>query len=201
MPPHVLISRIPCIDGLCAAARRLCRAGTPARTARHLPRRRHAPGQQQPQDQTVAPPAAPAGQAAPGSESQDRGATRRLRTVCRPGKRRPRRRSSAACRTPRPRSRAKTSSWSRSTPPARAARCASRGRPKRARARSRRRTAPAAAADKESRCATACKAFASLKRAADAVCRLAGDDDARCDHAKKLVERERAARRAVRLQG
>lgn len=44
-----------------------------------------------------------------------------------------------------------------------------------------------AAADEESRCDTACKAFASLKRAADAVCRLAGDDDARCDHAKKLV--------------
>jgi len=42
--------------------------------------------------------------------------------------------------------------------------------------------------DKESRCDTACKAFASLKRAADAVCRLAGDDDARCDHAKKLVD-------------
>lgn len=46
-----------------------------------------------------------------------------------------------------------------------------------------------ATADKESRCATACKAFASLKRAADAVCRLAGDDDARCDHARKLVEK------------
>jgi len=46
----------------------------------------------------------------------------------------------------------------------------------------------AAADDKESRCDTACKAFASLKRAADAVCRLAGDDDARCDHARKLVD-------------
>lgn len=43
-------------------------------------------------------------------------------------------------------------------------------------------------ADNESRCATACKAFASLQRAADAVCRLAGEDDARCAHAKKLVD-------------
>lgn len=46
----------------------------------------------------------------------------------------------------------------------------------------------APAADHESRCAIACKAFASLKRAADAVCRLAGEHDARCDHAKKLVD-------------
>lgn len=40
----------------------------------------------------------------------------------------------------------------------------------------------------QSRCATACKAFASLRRAADAVCRLAGKDDARCHHARDLVD-------------
>jgi hypothetical protein len=45
------------------------------------------------------------------------------------------------------------------------------------------------------RCDIACKAFASLERAADAVCRLAGERDARCKHARHLVDvnRERVA--------
>jgi hypothetical protein len=37
-------------------------------------------------------------------------------------------------------------------------------------------------------CAEACKAFASLQRAADAVCRLAGDDTRRCKKARETVE-------------
>lgn len=45
------------------------------------------------------------------------------------------------------------------------------------------------------RCDIACKAFASLERAADAVCRLAGEQDARCKHARHLVDvnRQRVA--------
>jgi hypothetical protein len=38
------------------------------------------------------------------------------------------------------------------------------------------------------RCANACKAMGSLRRAADAVCRLAGATDARCSHAKGVVD-------------
>jgi len=37
-------------------------------------------------------------------------------------------------------------------------------------------------------CASACRAFASLDRAAGAVCRLAGESDARCLRAKKSVK-------------
>jgi hypothetical protein len=44
------------------------------------------------------------------------------------------------------------------------------------------------AKDDRSRCDTACRAFASLERAADAVCRLAGDAKDRCARAKKLVD-------------
>jgi hypothetical protein len=40
----------------------------------------------------------------------------------------------------------------------------------------------------DARCAQACKAFFSLKRAADAVCRLAGDKDARCTRARGVVK-------------
>jgi hypothetical protein len=50
--------------------------------------------------------------------------------------------------------------------------------------------APAPKADKkssESSCSTACRAFSSLGRAASAVCRLAGDKDARCTHAHQVV--------------
>ncbi len=45
---------------------------------------------------------------------------------------------------------------------------------------------PLASGDK--RCDQACLAFASLKRAADAICRLAGDTDARCTRAKRIVD-------------
>lgn len=40
----------------------------------------------------------------------------------------------------------------------------------------------------DNRCPNACKAFASLERAADAVCRLAGETDNRCTRAKQLVK-------------
>ncbi|MEZ4219407.1 MAG: hypothetical protein R3B13_00670 [Polyangiaceae bacterium] len=40
----------------------------------------------------------------------------------------------------------------------------------------------------DKRCDEACLAFASLRRAADAICRLAGDSDARCSRAKKIVD-------------
>lgn len=40
----------------------------------------------------------------------------------------------------------------------------------------------------DARCENACKAFSSMKRAADAVCRLAGDPDARCKKARTLVK-------------
>jgi hypothetical protein len=40
----------------------------------------------------------------------------------------------------------------------------------------------------DSRCENACKALASMKRAADAVCRLAGDGDTRCKKARTLVK-------------
>lgn len=39
----------------------------------------------------------------------------------------------------------------------------------------------------ENGCATACRAFASLGRAASAVCRLTGDADARCTRAKGIL--------------
>lgn len=50
--------------------------------------------------------------------------------------------------------------------------------------------APPAKAEKksaESSCATACRAFASLERAADAVCRITGEKDGRCAHAHAVV--------------
>jgi hypothetical protein len=46
--------------------------------------------------------------------------------------------------------------------------------------------APLAGAD--SRCANACRAFASLKRAADGVCRLTDETDARCTKARAIVK-------------
>ena len=48
----------------------------------------------------------------------------------------------------------------------------------------------------ESPCVTACRAFASLERAAGAVCRLAGEADERCARAKATVEEN--ARRVAR---
>jgi len=49
--------------------------------------------------------------------------------------------------------------------------------------------APAKPAKKaeESSCSTACRAYSSLGRAATAVCRLAGEKDARCAHAHRVV--------------
>jgi hypothetical protein len=50
--------------------------------------------------------------------------------------------------------------------------------------------APPAKAEKkteESSCSTACRAYSSLGRAASAVCRLAGEKDARCTHAHRVV--------------
>jgi hypothetical protein len=50
--------------------------------------------------------------------------------------------------------------------------------------------APAPKAEKkssESSCSTACRAFTSLEHAASAVCRLAGDKDARCTHARNVL--------------
>jgi hypothetical protein len=37
-------------------------------------------------------------------------------------------------------------------------------------------------------CENACRALASMKRAADAICRLAGSGDARCTDAQRKVE-------------
>jgi hypothetical protein len=58
---------------------------------------------------------------------------------------------------------------------------------------------PGAAADEEAsgdsvanRCAVACRAFGSLRRAADAVCRLAGEADARCKRAQGVVNQSRS---------
>lgn len=48
-----------------------------------------------------------------------------------------------------------------------------------------------ALAEGDPRCESACKAFASLERAAKGVCRLTKDDDARCVRAKEIVEENR----------
>jgi hypothetical protein len=48
--------------------------------------------------------------------------------------------------------------------------------------------ASAGASKSESRCGNACRAFASLERAAGAVCRLAGDATERCARARKIRE-------------
>lgn len=49
-------------------------------------------------------------------------------------------------------------------------------------------TAPAPLASGDARCPKACKAFASLERAGDAICRLAGDKDARCTRARDVIK-------------
>jgi hypothetical protein len=46
--------------------------------------------------------------------------------------------------------------------------------------------APLAGGD--ARCPQACKAFDSLRRAGDAICRIAGDADARCSRARDVVK-------------
>lgn len=42
--------------------------------------------------------------------------------------------------------------------------------------------------DGAGRCATACKALESLRRAGDAICRLAGEEDERCSRARKIIQ-------------
>lgn len=44
----------------------------------------------------------------------------------------------------------------------------------------------------DSRCAHACKAFDSLSRAADAICRIAGERDERCTRARDTRDQNRA---------
>jgi hypothetical protein len=53
----------------------------------------------------------------------------------------------------------------------------------------------AAPAPTPSPCETACRAFASLERASEAVCRLDGEGGQRCDRARQI--RDRAARRVA----
>jgi hypothetical protein len=47
-------------------------------------------------------------------------------------------------------------------------------------------------------CATVCKAFASLTRARDAICRIDGSGGARCAHANAIVERHATSRETCR---
>lgn len=53
----------------------------------------------------------------------------------------------------------------------------------------------------DARCENACKAFSSMKRAADAVCRLAGDPDPRCKKARTLVNRSEARVAVCKCEG
>lgn len=55
--------------------------------------------------------------------------------------------------------------------------------------------APAAPAKEASSCETACKAFSSLTRASDAVCRLDTEGGKRCDRARQI--REEASQRVA----
>jgi len=48
---------------------------------------------------------------------------------------------------------------------------------------------PKSSASSQNACATTCKAFASLLRARDSICRIAGDDGERCTRANEIVER------------
>lgn len=52
--------------------------------------------------------------------------------------------------------------------------------------------APAPLASGDTRCPRACKAFDSLRRSGDAICRLAGDADARCTRARDVVEKNKS---------
>ncbi|MCA9645198.1 MAG: hypothetical protein H6718_10010 [Polyangiaceae bacterium] len=45
-----------------------------------------------------------------------------------------------------------------------------------------------ALSDSDARCERACRAFASLERAAEGVCRLAGESDDKCSHARARVK-------------
>ena len=64
-------------------------------------------------------------------------------------------------------------------------------------------TSPSAArplSEADPRCENACKAFASLERAAKGVCRLTKEDDARCVRARSVVEENRARVAACKCQ-
>ncbi len=61
--------------------------------------------------------------------------------------------------------------------------------------------APATAPSREAQaqevapCATACRAFTSMTRAADTICRLAGSGDERCSRAQRSIEEARSSLR------
>jgi hypothetical protein len=59
--------------------------------------------------------------------------------------------------------------------------------------------APLAAGD--TRCPRACKAFDSLRRSGDAICRLAGDADARCTRARDVMKQNATRVAACGCQG
>jgi hypothetical protein len=54
---------------------------------------------------------------------------------------------------------------------------------------------PAAQAQEAAPCATACRAFTSMTKAADTICRLAGQTDDRCTKAQKSLEEARSSLR------
>lgn len=47
------------------------------------------------------------------------------------------------------------------------------------------------ALDRANRCTTACKALASMRRSAERVCSMTGDEDPRCENLRERVERAR----------
>lgn len=51
---------------------------------------------------------------------------------------------------------------------------------------------PKSTAPQQQPCATTCKAFASLLRARDSICRIDGSDGERCNRANQIVERHTA---------
>lgn len=145
------------------------------------------PASPQHEVQTVAPAAPPAGQAAPGSMNQESPAPAERPSSLTTGEKKTKGAAfNSVADAEAALARANQQLVALYTPQAKAeargGAAVSAGKPTAHKARE------ATAPNRESRCAIACKAFASLKRAADAVCRLAGEDDARCDHAKKLVD-------------
>ncbi len=166
--------------GACAAERP---APTPAATPGQP-----APASEEHEEQSVAPATAPAGQAAPSSATEGYGAAEKGPSSLTTGEDKTKAMEfKSVADAEKALAKANQQLALLYTPEANAAMGgaarSSAGKPVAKKAPE---TSPSA--DQESRCGTACKAFASLKRAADAVCRLAGDDDARCDHARKLVD-------------
>lgn len=62
-------------------------------------------------------------------------------------------------------------------------------------------TKPGARRGSAPACPTTCKAFASLVRARDAICRIDGDDGARCTRANDIVDKHAAQRDACGCEG